>query len=208
VTTPIPRRRKRSIVVHYARGLEPDDRELVEGIPVTAVPRTLLDLAGRLRRRRLDRCIERAEELGLFDLREVEALLRRTAGHHGHGRLRRALALYEAPRFTRSQLERRLVEGLIGAGVSPPSTGFNVLGFELDLYWPESRLAVEIDTFETHGTHAAFERDRERDSELRAAEIEVERVTGLRIERELDQVVRQIAGLLVRRRRGAVAAEP
>ena len=136
----------------------------------------------------------------------MEALLRRTAGNPGHGRLRRALALYETPRFTRSELERRLLDGLLRAGFPAPATGYNVLGFELDLYWPESRLAVEVDTFETHGTHAAFERDRERDSELRAAEVEVERVTGLRIERELDQVVRQVAGMLARRRGASLVA--
>jgi hypothetical protein len=182
-------------------GLDAQDRGLAEGIPVTAVPRTLLDLAVRLPRHRLDRCIERAEELYLLDLREVEALLRRTRGHPGRGRLRRALALYETPRFTRSELERRVIGGLRGAGLSAPATGFNVLGHELDLYWPDLQLAVEIDTYETHGTRAAFERDRVRDSELRAAGIEVERVTGLRIERELDGVVRQIAARLASRRR-------
>jgi very-short-patch-repair endonuclease len=188
------------VVTHYARGLEPPDRALEDGIPLTAVPRTLLDLAARLHPHRLDRCIERAEELGMFDSRSVGSLLARTRGHPGNGRLRRALGAYREPAFSRSELERRLVEKLREAGVAAPSTGFNVLGFELDLYWAEERLAVEIDTFETHGTHAAFERDRERDSALRAAGVEVERVTGLRLEREPREVVRRIARLLAKRR--------
>jgi hypothetical protein len=203
VTGPIPRRPKPPLIVHRARHLEPEDRAIVERVPVTAVPRTLLDLATSVRHNRLDRCIERAEELGLFDLRALETLLRRTAGHPGHGRLRRALALYQEPTFTRSGLERRFLELVRHASLAVPSIGFNVVGHELDFYWPDERLAVEVDTFETHGTHAAFERDRERDANLRAAGVEVERVTGLRLAREPHEVVRQIARLLARRRHGA-----
>jgi very-short-patch-repair endonuclease len=205
VTASIPRRRKPPLVVHYARGLEPEDRSLVEGIPVTAVPRTLLDLAGSIRGERLDRCIERADELRLFDLVQVDALLLRTSGHRGHGRLRRALALYREPTFTRSGLERRVLDLIRAADGAPPATGYNVGGHELDLYWPEERFAVEIDTYETHGTRAAFERDRERDADLRAGGVEVERVTGLRIEREPEAVVRHILRELARRRLGGAS---
>ncbi|HEY7256139.1 MAG TPA: hypothetical protein VH476_05595 [Solirubrobacterales bacterium] len=200
VTGPIPRRPKRPLVVHRARRLEPEDRALVERIPVTAVPRTLLDLAASIRRDQLGRCLERAEELELFDLGPVESLLARTVGHHGHGRLRRALHLYREPWFTRSELERRVLQLIREGGVDPPATGFNVAGHELDLYWPESRVAVEIDTFETHGTRAAFERDRRRDLELRAAGVEVGRITGPRIEREPQEVLDQIRLLLARHR--------
>ena len=41
-----------------------------------------------------------------------------------------------------------------------PHTNYVEHGFELDCYWPEYRFAVELDVFETHGTRAAFERDR------------------------------------------------
>jgi very-short-patch-repair endonuclease len=200
VTGPVPRRPKPPLIVHRARCLMPEDRALAERVPVTAVPRTLLDLAASVRRDRLDRCIERADELRLFDIRQVDALLRRTVGHGGHGRLRRALALYREPAFTRSRLERRLLDLIRAAGQASPATGFNVAGHELDLYWPRERFAVEIDTFKTHGTRAAFERDRKRDADLRAAGVEVERVTGLRIERESQEVVRHILELLARRR--------
>jgi hypothetical protein len=33
--------------------------------------------------------VERTEEKGLFNLRQVEDLLERTVGHHGHRRLRK-----------------------------------------------------------------------------------------------------------------------
>lgn len=71
-------------------------------------------------------------------------------------------------------------------------------GFELDCYWPEHRFAVELDLFETHGTRAAFERDRERQEELLLAGITMTRVTGPRLEREPDEVIRRVARLLER----------
>ena len=74
--------------------------------------------------------------------------------------------------------------------------GFNVAGYELDVYWPEHRFAVELDIYETHGTRAAFERDRLRDEELKLAGIEVIRVTGKRLEREPTEVIRRVARLL------------
>ncbi len=58
----------------------------------------------------LEKMVERCEELGLFDLRAVEELLERTLGHHGHKRLRRAIALYRPSSFTRSGLEKRWLE--------------------------------------------------------------------------------------------------
>lgn len=203
VTSPVPRPAQLSFVRHRARRLEPADRAEREGIPVTAVPRTLLDLAARLSGRRLRRMLERAEELGLFDRGPVEDLLPRTVGHPGNRKLEGALALYRPPRFTRSELERSFVDALEAAGLPRPVTGWNELGYELDVYWPEHRFAVELDVFETHGTRESFEADRLRQEELKLAGIELVRITGRRFDREPDEVVERVRRLLaVRPRRG------
>lgn len=167
---------------------------------MTALPRTLLDLAASVRYDWLERMVERSEELGLFDLRQVEDLLARTIGHHGHGRLRRAIALYKPTSFTRSGLEKRWLELILEAGLPQPHMNYVEQGFELDCYWPEQGFAVELDLFETHGTRAAFERDRERQEELLLAGIAMTRVTGPRLEREPDEVIRRVARLLAQRR--------
>jgi very-short-patch-repair endonuclease len=145
--------------------------------------------------------VERSEDLELFDLRAVEDLLARTVGHPGHGRLRRAIALYKASSFTRSGLERRFLELCLEARLPQPRMNFVVHGFELDCYWPEFRFAVELDVFETHGSRAAFERDRERQEDLLLAGIGMTRVTGPRLEREPREVIRRVALLLEQRRR-------
>ena len=148
----------------------------------------------------LEKMVERSEELGLFDLRAVEELLSRTVGHHGHKRLREAIALYAPSSFTRSGLERRWLELVLAAGLPQPRMNYVEQGFELDCYWPEYLFAVELDVFETHGTRAAFERDRKRQEDLLLAGIVMTRVTGPRLKREPDEVVRRVARLLAQRR--------
>jgi hypothetical protein len=150
---------------------------------------------------RLQRAIERCEELQMLDLRPVDLLLARTAGHPGAGRLRRALALYRPPPFTRSELERRFVDLAKEAGLPRPSTGFNFAGHELDVYWEHERFVVELDVFATHGGREAFERDRVRQEELKLAGVEMIRVTGLRLDREPAAVIGRVGTLLKRRRR-------
>jgi hypothetical protein len=199
VTTPVRRKPRPPIVLHYAGNLTHEDRALREGIPVTSVARTFLDVAATSRPRRLQRMLERSEELRLFDLEPVESVLARNKGHHGAGPLSRAIALYKPAPFTRSGLERRFLDLVHEVGLPQPTTGFNEAGFELDVYWPQRRFAVELDTFETHGSRAAFERDRLRQEELKLAGIEMVRVTGARLDREPAEVMRRIAHLLADR---------
>lgn len=200
VTGPVARRPRLPVRIHRARRLEEADRWSIEEIPVTAVPRTLLDLAAVLRPDSLLRMLERAEELKLFDLGPTGSLLERTRGHHGSGRLRRAIALYRPAPFTRSQFERRFFEAVLHAGLPRPVTNYVEAGFELDVYWPEYRFAVELDTYATHGTNTAFERDRLRDEDLKLAGIEITRVTDARFYREPEAALERVSMLLSKRR--------
>jgi hypothetical protein len=195
VTAPERRRPRRPIVLHHARALLDRDWTLVEMIPVTSLARTFLDSAAIVRGSRLERMLERAEELKLFDLAPVKELLERTAGHPGHGRLRRAVELYRPTSFTRSGLERRFLALVREAGLPQPRASFVEHGFELDVYWPEERFAVELDTYGTHGSHGAFERDRLRREELLLEGIEMIQVTDLRLAREPERVIERVARL-------------
>jgi very-short-patch-repair endonuclease len=202
VSAPGYRKPRPPLRLHEARSLTAEDRALREGIPVTSLPRTLLDLAATVRFEWLEKMVERSEDLELFDLRAVEELLKCTVGHHGHGRLRRAISLYKPFSFTRSTLERRFLELCLEARLPQPRMNFVAHGFELDCFWPEYRFAVELDVYETHGTKAAFERDRKRQEDLLLLGIGMTRVTGPRLEREPREVIRRVA-LLLEQRRGA-----
>lgn len=135
----------------------------------------------------------------MFDLDDFRSVLARNVGHRGRLPLERALAIYEPPRFTRSELEREFLRWAEGANLPRPFTAFNVAGYELDVYWPELRFAVELDVYATHGAHEPFEEDRRRDEDLKLAGIELVRITGHRIEREPRQVIERITRLLAQR---------
>jgi very-short-patch-repair endonuclease len=164
------------------------------------VARTALDLASVVRFRNLRRLIRRSEELRVFDLSDFRSVLARNRGHRGAFPLERALTIYEPPRFTRSQLEREFLALAERHGLGSPVTAFNIAGYELDVYWPDLRFAVELDVYATHGAHEPFEEDRRRDEDLKLAGIELTRVTGRRLEREPRQMMKRVARLLDQRR--------
>jgi hypothetical protein len=205
-TAPAPRASRSAFRLHRARILTEEDRVLVDGIPVTAIPRTLLDLAATLPERRLGAIIDRTEWQELLDLSAIEALLARTSGHPGYGRLRRAVALYRPePAFVRSVLEQRFLDLIRGAGLPDPSMNHFVEGYELDAYWPEERFAVELDGYDSHRTRKAFEEDRRRQEDLKLAGIEVLRVTSRRLSSEPRLLAERVETLLRHRRAAADA---
>jgi predicted transcriptional regulator of viral defense system len=201
VTAFVPRHHRppKGVKRHRARNLDEEDRAIVEGIPVTSVARTLLDLAWKLRSDQLRRMLARAEDLKLLDLDAIHAVIERNRGHGGARRLRVALATYERPIWTRSEFERRFVEHLVSTGLPRPVTGWNEVGHELDVYWPELDFGIELDTWETHGTRDAFERDHDRDLDLAVAGVKTIRVSERQFIREPEQIVAKVANLLERR---------
>jgi hypothetical protein len=61
------------VVAHYGPPLHPDDMTIVDGIPVTSVARTLIDLGEVVDQEELRDCFIRARERGLLDLDELAA---------------------------------------------------------------------------------------------------------------------------------------
>jgi len=167
-----------------------------DGIPVTTVARTLLDLAEIVDRRRLERAFETSERLRLFDLRQIEDVCTRARGRRG---LRPVLALLPSlapPPETRSELERRFLDFCRDHDLSTPTLNAMVDGFEVDALWRADKVAVELDSFEFHRTRAAFERDRAKDSALTAAGLRVVRLTSRRLDGEPTGVASLLRGLL------------
>jgi predicted transcriptional regulator of viral defense system len=202
VTSRSPRPGKRPFVVHTAQ-LARKDLARRERIPVTSLSRTILDVAVTSRQRTVRRHLQLAEDLKLFDLREMEDLLSRTKGHQGQAKVRAAMALHdERPVFTRSGLERRFLEVVCEAGLPEPSMNLFVAGFEIDAWWEAERFGVELDVYETHGSRLSFEEDRERDDALLHAGIETTRVTGPRLDREPGAIVDSVRRHLARRSAG------
>ena len=183
VTAPRGRRGPRGISVHRSRLVHPEDRTTVDGIAVTSVARTLVDLADVLSMPDLQRAINEAELLGLFDLAALERAIARLPNRRGRGRLRRALELYRpAAGFTRSNPERDFLALCRNHGLPLPSANLSVAGQEVDMIWRDARLIVEIDGGEVHRTTRAFYEDRRRDRALAAQGFQVVRVTEADLE--------------------------
>jgi very-short-patch-repair endonuclease len=201
VTVPRHGGRRAEIALHHSSTLSPEEHGRFGPIPVTALPRTLLDLAATTSPRFTWSAIDRAERRDVLNLTEIDAMLKRRYGHRGAERLRKALAIYREPGFYRARSERLLRRLVRKAGLRQPLINTWVDRFEIDAYWEEERFAVEVDGWEAHRTRKAFENDRLRQEEMKLAGIDVVPISARRIEQHPDEVGRHLALLLHRRRR-------
>jgi len=169
------------IHVHRSRMLTAADVTVVDGIPVTSLARTLLDLGAVVRPSDLEVAIDRAERLDIFDLNAVVELLNRARGRRGARALRRAIAAYK-PSTQKSELERRF-KALLETTPDIPRPAFNALidgeagTHEVDAHWPDQDLAVQLDGFEFHRTRRDREKDAASDADLELAGMRVMRLT-------------------------------
>lgn len=187
------RRRLRGIAFHEC-GVHPEERTTVDGIPVTTVARTLLDVAEVVDEPEFERIFEEADRLRLLDVRALDAVCSRGFGRRG---LKRARALLETTRpTTRSPLEARVLALCREHSLPLPQTNVEVLGREVDTFWPEQHLMVEADSFEFHGHRAAFEGDRARDAAMQVAGYRVIRLTHRRLDEEPGKIAAQLRRLL------------
>ena len=195
VTSPLRTgRRKRGLRVHRGERLQADEITVVNGVPCTAVSRTLLDLAVVLDRRGIAAAVEEAERIRVLDLRSLSILLARHRGRRGTAGLRAALAGFDAEVLrARSEPEARLFHLVVERGLPRPLVNRPVIAngteYEVDLHWPDARLVVEVDS-SFHDTQAARARDARRDADLGAAGWLVRRVRG---DGAVDAVVAELA---------------
>jgi hypothetical protein len=184
--------------VHRGQRLDPLDDVVrqPDGLPVTNVARTLVDLAAVLTAHQLERVCHRAEVLRRLDAARVERLLaaRRSRGARN---LRAALTTLApaVPEITRSELEERFLALVADGGLPRPEVNAVIAGHEVDFLWRRQRLVVETDGAATHLTPTAFEEDRRRDAALQVAGLRVIRFTWRAITqdpRAVDATVRAL----------------
>lgn len=185
VTVAARRKARRGVRLHRAEV----ERIVRDGFPVTTVARTLVDLAAVLSLRRLRDAFERAERQGLLDVYSVDEQMHR---RRGAKKVRALLAEWTDPEPTRSELERAFSSLCETYDIPPPSQNVHLRGYEVDAYWPEHRLVVELDGWEHHKTRRAFEADRRRAAALEAAGYRVLRFTWRQVALEAATVAAAI----------------
>jgi very-short-patch-repair endonuclease len=181
----INRRGAPGVETHVGR-LRPGETLVVDGIRVTKVARTLLDLAEVLTLEQLVRSIDNATNNRHLRPQLMSSMIMESRGRRGLKPLRQAL-LITRPQdvLTRSELERRALRLIQRTGLPQPEVNVRLQGYEVDLLWRDAGLVVELDGSEYHDP----EHDTRRDNNLRAHGWSVSRFTWRQIVNDPDWVV-------------------
>jgi very-short-patch-repair endonuclease len=202
ISTPQERRSTERIRVHGRRTLDAQDVTTVEGIPVTTVARTLVDLAEVLAHQALTKVCSEAERQRCLDVKSIEEALERRQGRRGPATAKLRAALRDlgdhGTTLTRSPLEDRLLPLLEAHDLPRPATNAHVEGWEADAVWHHQRLIVELDGWAWHNTRRTFQRDREKSNRWTTKGWVVLRFTHADVMRRPHEVAAQIAEQLSR----------
>lgn len=156
VTVPTTAHRRRpGIVIHRVRTLHPLDASTLDGVPVTTVPRILLDLAPTTAPEELGRLCHEAWIHHGTTPDFIEACIARNPGKPGAAKLRRAMSAD----VTLSDLENQFLTVLRNHGLPLPRTNIDHAGDKVDCHWPAHDLTVELLSYRYHATRHAFEQD-------------------------------------------------
>jgi very-short-patch-repair endonuclease len=195
VTAPTERR-VAGVTTRRCRRLAAPDGIVCNGVPVTSVPRTLVDMAAVLDAEDLARACHEAGIRHRTTPAQVEAVLARRPGSPGATTLREVLR-GETP-VTLSTLERRFLARLRDAALPLPETNRVVGRRYVDCRWPAVRLTVELDGYRYHSSRYAWEQDRRREREARARGDEFRRYTYGDVVEDPRFMLAELAALLSR----------
>jgi len=141
-----PKRRSaiKGVRIHRVRALHWRDVTEHKGIPVTSIPRMLVDLTDVLDAYELANVIHEAAFKGHFSLLATHDAMERANGRHNLAVLERALQLNAAGSAGfKSRREKAFLSML--NGLPEPLVNTHVHGVEPDFHWPDLMLAVEVD---------------------------------------------------------------
>lgn len=197
VTVPARGLRSRDgIQPHCVRRLDPRDVTKLDGIPVTTLPRTLLDLAEVAPKDHVVKAMTEAERRGIIDLHALQATMERSPGRRGLKPLRAILADVVIEPNTREEFEHRFFQVIREAGLPRPQVNVLVEGKLVDFYWPHANLIVELDSWKFHRHRKAFEDDREWSTVLTLADYRVIRITWRQLTKDPAKLVQRLRKLL------------
>jgi very-short-patch-repair endonuclease len=173
-----------------------------DGIPVTSVPRTVLDLAAASSTDEVEVAIRQVEFLRLYDRLSLPDLIERYPGRRGVARVRAALTRIEALPVgrVRSPLETKFLPFLRRHRLPRPRLNdWITVGerrYQVDCHWSGTGQVVELDSWQAHGSRTAFREDRTRDRVLRTVGYEVTRISWRQLDDEPEAIASDLRRLL------------
>ncbi|MEA2349665.1 MAG: hypothetical protein QOG86_606 [Thermoleophilaceae bacterium] len=166
----------------------------MRAIPVTSVPRTLVDLAAELSLDDLAVAFHEAGHRYGTTPRHIDAVLRDRRSPPGAHNLR--LVLGREAHVLLSRLERAFMALLRKHDLPLPQTNVRVGVHRVDLHWPGYGLTIELDSYRFHNSRKAWEADRARERDARASEHEHQRLTWYDVVEDPEPTVRYLRRLL------------
>ncbi|HLF69736.1 MAG TPA: type IV toxin-antitoxin system AbiEi family antitoxin domain-containing protein [Actinomycetota bacterium] len=157
----------------------------IDGIPVTNVERTLMDLCAVIPLGRVARGLDEALMRGLTSVESIRGWLGEVGGRgrRGAGILRNLVdERAPMPRGLESVLEVKVMRIIRSAGLPLPTPqyelrdGSRVLA-RLDFAYPSRKFAIEADGFKYHGGRTAWRKDLDRNNVIAAMGWQVLHVT-------------------------------
>jgi hypothetical protein len=192
-----PGQHRRPGIVCHRDSLHPHDRTRQLGLPVTSPARTLLDNAPRMTRKALTRAVNDLRRQGFLNLSDLVELLIRAPRHPGARRLRPFAHTQRGP--TRSGFEDAFHAFTRRFGLPDALVNTTLHGLEVDAYFPDHGVIVELDGWDFHSSRDSFESDRDRDATMLALGIVTVRITWERLFERPEREARRLLRILERR---------
>jgi len=188
-------------LVTHRGSLPADEVGRYRGIPVTSVARTMLDLAGMLDEREVERAWNEMEVRGYRLRLSVPDLLDRYPGRKGVRRLARLANRRTLPvGITRNDLEEAFLALVDRHALPRPRMNVHLVVrerfYEVDCLWEARKVAIELDGGRVHETRRAFHKDRERDRVLTAEGYTTARITWDHIHQTPAEVAHDLRRIL------------
>jgi hypothetical protein len=161
---------------------------------VTSPPRTILDIAPRLTLKQRTRLVNDARRDGFLHPDSFTDVLARNP-HHPGTRLLTPFA-DTAANPTNSPFEDDFLAFIHRYRLPTPQINVHVNGREVDAYFPEHNLIVELDGWDYHKDREAFESDRERDAENLRHGLKTLRITKQRMTQTPDHEAERLQEIL------------
>ena len=189
------------VAVHRCHDLQVEHIVEINGLPVTSVPRTVVDLSRFLTVRHLTAVLDSVVADRRAGVDEVQAVVDRVArkGKPGITKIRWILEERELGPRHGTPLERLGADVLRNGGLPDPRFEFPIPWSperRFDAAYPDARLAIEWDSRRWHELTEAFARDRERDRQALLHGWRVVRFTWVDVGRTPADVVQTVQRLL------------
>ena len=189
-----PTERRISGVRTSRRRLDDRDTTVWRGIPVTSLPRTLVDLASILSPDDLARAFHEANVRYRTTPAHVAAALERAPRAKGRARLLRVIC--GDADIILSRLERHFLKLLRAHSLPIPRTNRPAGSHYVDCRWPRYALTVELDSYRYHNSRHAWELDRRREREAYARDDRFRRFTWEDVTGRPEAVLAELRPLL------------